>query len=206
MTVTYSIFRADTGQYVKTITAPSKADIDLNTGADEVSREGEHPAESYLDGEEVKPLPPRPGEWAVWGGSEWIDPRTPADLAAELEAHRQGATARIASLRGQARLAYITDLPGQDMLYIAKAEEAAAYLSDPAPADADYPLVMSEVGITAPTAYEVAQVFANLNALWKYAAGSLDAACFQAEAAVQQAPDIATIDAILTGLAAGLPT
>ncbi|MGN7869545.1 hypothetical protein [Paracoccus sp. 22332] len=150
-------------------------------------------------------FPPRPGPWAEFDffARQWFDPR---DNAAELEAWKRNGLAEITVLRGRARLAYITDLPGQDMLYMAKAEEARAYLSDPAPTDADYPLVMSEVGITAPTAYEVAQVFANLNSLWRYAAGSLDAACFQAEAAVRQAPDADTIDAILAALAAQIET
>lgn len=75
MTVTYSIFRVDNGLYVKTITAPSEGDIALNTGAGEVSREGDHPG-CYLDGENIESLPPRPGSWAVWSGSVWTDPRT----------------------------------------------------------------------------------------------------------------------------------
>lgn len=147
--------------------------------------------------------PPCPGPWAEFDplARAWFDPR---DHAAELAAAQQAALRQITAIRGKARLGYITDLPGQDMLYMAKAEEARAYLADAAPDPADYPLVMSEVGITASTAYEVAQIFANLNALWRYAAGSLDAACFQAEAAVQQAPDTDSIDAILAGLAAAL--
>lgn len=161
-------------------------------------------ATHYWDGTRFSLYPPCPGNWAAWNGTEWVDPRTAADHLAELLAAREAALNRITTLRGQARLAYITDLPGQDMLYMAKAEEARAYLADPDPDPADYPLVLSEVGITAPTAYEVAQVFTNLNAMWRRTAGSLDAACFQAEAAVQQAPDAATIDAILADLAAGL--
>lgn len=156
--------------------------------------------------EAVMVMPGDPG-WAgavaavaQFGGS--VEAETP--LEPTLEAIRADAMRYITALRGQARLAYITDLPGQDMLYMAKAEEARSYLADPAPDPADYPLIMSEVGVTAPTAYEVAQVFTNLNALWRYAAGSRDAACFQAEAAVHQAPDAQTIDAILTSLAAGL--
>ncbi len=31
------------------------------------------------------PLPARPGDWAVWKGSRWIDPRTEEDHAAERE-------------------------------------------------------------------------------------------------------------------------
>lgn len=38
------------------------------------------------------PLPPCPGIWAVWDGQSWTDPRTPDDLAAEMEARREAAS------------------------------------------------------------------------------------------------------------------
>jgi len=158
----------------------------------------------YWAGEDFAVYPPRPGDWAVWTGAEWLDPRTPGNLAAELAARRGVALTRITAMRGQARLAYITDLPGQDMLLTAKLEEARAYVVDPAPAPADYPLILSEVGITAPTALEVAQVFLNLNALWRQAAGMLDSICFAAQAAVDAAPDEAAIDAAVAALANAL--
>lgn len=154
----------------------------------------------YWDGEGFIAYPPRPGPWNVWDGAEWIDPRTPEDHAAELVAARQAAIREITAIRGAARLAYITDIPGQDMLYMAKMEEAREYIAATDPDPADYPLIASEVGVTAPTADEVAQVFLNLNALWRYAAGQIDAACFQAEGAVMVAPDAATITAIVAGL------
>lgn len=47
------------------------------------------PGAYYINAEgEPQPLPPKPGPWAQWGGAEWIDPRTPADLEAELQARR----------------------------------------------------------------------------------------------------------------------
>lgn len=39
-----------------------------------------------------KPLPPRPGEWAVWDGAEWVDMRTDENLAAALEQARDMAS------------------------------------------------------------------------------------------------------------------
>lgn len=52
--------------------------------------EGElaNPASYYVSGLELVPLPEKPGPWAVWNGTEWIDPRTPADLEAELHTIR----------------------------------------------------------------------------------------------------------------------
>lgn len=165
-------------------------------------------------------LPPRPEHPHYWKGGAWkvypepphhsaefdhdlevwVDPRTQEQLLLEFEKFRTDSVKRVSYIRGMARMPYITDLPGQDMLYIAKAEEAKAFLADSEPVVEDYPLIGSEVGTTAPTAYEVAQIFSNLNMLWRHAAGSIDAACFQAEAAVLQAPDRETINAILSAL------
>ena len=158
---------------------------------------------ALIDNEFVS-IPPRPAPWATWSGSEWIDPRTPEDHARELATARQTAIREITAIRGAARLAYITDLPGQDMLYMAKMEEARAFIAEAEPDPADYPLIASEVGVTAPTAEEVAQVFLNLNALWRLAAGAIDAACFGAEAAVYAATTATEIDAALIALAAQL--
>lgn len=50
------------------------------------------PGAYYINAEgEPQPLPPKPGPWAQWDGAEWIDPRTPADLEAELQAKRGAA-------------------------------------------------------------------------------------------------------------------
>lgn len=47
------------------------------------------PATHYInaDGEPVA-YPPRPGEWAVWSGAEWTDPRTETDHKSEWKARR----------------------------------------------------------------------------------------------------------------------
>lgn len=88
MTWIYSIFRADTGEYLRTVTSPNEADIDLNTRAGEVNHEGDHPF-TYLNGGTITPLPTKPGEWAEWDGETWIDPRTPGDIQAALYAARE---------------------------------------------------------------------------------------------------------------------
>ena len=46
------------------------------------------PAAVYWDGAAWQPYPQRPGEWAVWTGTEWADPRTEADREGERQAHR----------------------------------------------------------------------------------------------------------------------
>lgn len=84
---------------------------DINTGV--IARVGECPADTlplqplyigearivgradpvtdYVRDGAVVPYPPRPtGAHWVWSGDDWVDPRTPADLAAALQARRAG--------------------------------------------------------------------------------------------------------------------
>lgn len=42
----------------------------------------------FWDGAGFVPYPPRPGDWAVWNGAFWTDPRRPRDPQAELAARR----------------------------------------------------------------------------------------------------------------------
>lgn len=161
------------------------------------------PAAYYISDGAPVAIPSSPGDWAVWdwGTHSWTDPRDEAWFAAQLADAKTSALAQITRLRGQARLAYITDIPGQEAIYIAKLEEARAYLSATDPDIADYPLIGSEVGVTAPTAYEVAQVFANLNTLWVQVAAAIDGACFAAEASVQAATTAEDVEAVVAALA-----
>lgn len=47
------------------------------------------PATHYIDAEdEPQEYPPRPGEWAVWTGTEWADRRTETDREGERQARR----------------------------------------------------------------------------------------------------------------------
>jgi hypothetical protein len=81
---------------------------------------------------------------------------------------RADAISAINEAAAKARLRYITDLPGQQMIYLAKQDEATAYLAanhEPATLAA-FPFLAAEVGITAPTAYELAQIWLNMAALW----------------------------------------
>lgn len=165
---------------------------------------------TYFNGSEWRELPPQPDQHHVWdlASEAWVDPRSAEDVAADnavaLEEARTAALARALELRAAARLLYITDIPGQDALYSAKLEEARAYLAEVNPVAQDYPLIWSEVGVTAPTADEVAQVFINLNALWKAAAGQIDGAYFGAQAAIMAASNEADMQAALDALAEAL--
>ena len=98
-----------------------------------------------------------------------------ARLAADrLAAARAAAVAKINTWAAQERLKYITDLPGQEMVYMAKETEARAWLAAPAPDVTAYPLLSAEIGITAPDADQLAQVWVNLAAMWRGAAAGIE--------------------------------
>lgn len=120
-----------------------------------------------------------------------IEAREAADLATA----KARAIAGINARAGQQRLALITDLPGQDMIYLAKEAEALRYLAEtPEPADlSSYPLIAAEVGITAPDAYQIAQIWAQLGAMWRQVAAQIEGARLGAINAITAAEDDAAI-------------
>jgi hypothetical protein len=114
-----------------------------------------------------------------------------ARAAADLAAFKAKAIAGINDWAGQQRLALITDLPGQDMIYLRKEAEAKAWMADPAPVLASYPLIAAELGITADTPDQIAQIWLNMADLWARAAAEIEtnrlAAIQQIEAATTEA-------------------
>lgn len=127
--------------------------------------------------------------WVVEGG---------ALVLADLTAYRREAIARINEAAGQTRLQFITDIPGQQMLYQAKEQEAAAYLAEsPAPADlSNYPLMAAEVGpgLTALTPLDLAQTWLAMAAQWRGVAATIENIRLSHVYIIEQAPDLATID------------
>ena len=118
-------------------------------------------------------------------------------VSPECRAQAAGTVNRIV---GQARLRLITDLPGQDMVYLQKRAEAQAYLTaDPEPADlADFPFIAGELGITGQTPAQVAQVFANRAWLWRQAGAAFEAIRVGALGAVAAAVTRAEVEAAVT--------
>lgn len=121
-----------------------------------------------------------------------------------LAERRRLAIAMVQERVGTARRRYITAIPGQEMIYQAKEGEAIRYVAaSPEPADlTDYPMLAAEVGITAPTAHELAQVWLGMAHLWRQVAAVLEAARLTANADIAAAPSIAAIAAILDTLQA----
>ena len=83
----------ESGTITRHAEGPDPELLTMNVGDGEGWVPGHYdPDAYYIDAEgEPQPLPPKPGDWAQWDGAEWIDPRTPADLEAELQAKRDAA-------------------------------------------------------------------------------------------------------------------
>lgn len=105
---------------------------------------------------------------------------------------------RINEKVGLARLRFITAAPGQEMIYLAKEQEALAYLAaclpdphtyplwtNPEPDLAKFPLIAAEVGVTAKSAWELAQVWANTAQMWRAVAAQLEGARMRAIASIE---------------------
>jgi hypothetical protein len=97
------------------------------------------------------------------------------------------------------RSGFITDLVGQEMIYLRKEAEAIAYISATDPVLSDYPMIQAEVGITAPTGYEVAQIWLYMSQMWQVVASQLEAIRLTAVNAIASATTEAEIiDAFAT--------
>lgn len=130
-----------------------------------------------------------------------IVPMTEQEIEQELFPDlKSEAPGRIRQVISSARRTYITDLPGQDAIYQAKETEAKAYLAEATPILADYPLLSAEIGITAATATELANLWITLAQQWRSVAAQLEAARMTANASVNLATTVAEVDAALAVL------
>ena len=115
----------------------------------------------------------------------------------DMEPYRKVAKDRINSLVGDIRLKYITNIPGQDPIYLKKEIEAKNYLSDPSPNMANYPFLSSEIGITAETAYQLAQIWLYMSNMWNNIAASLEAARLGAQRVIESATTVEQINVVV---------
>lgn len=93
------------------------------------------------------------------------------------------------------RRKYITPGAGQAMTYMQKADEASRYLAAGNPDASGYPLLSAEVGITAPTLQEVAQVVHAAYSQWQVIGAAIEAARLFVKAAIDEATDSAAAQA-----------
>ena len=94
MNKNFTVFDQYTGAVCSIFSVGSASEALLNVDSHQVLVEGEFPADRFrlLNGV-VTEIPPPPGPWAVFDTTteQWVDPRTPADLEAELQARRDAA-------------------------------------------------------------------------------------------------------------------
>lgn len=97
---------------------------------------------------------------------------------AALWAYQKKTINTITILTNAIRFNYITDIPGQQMLYYRKFDQAREYLATPPQPviPGTYGLLVAEVGITGADVYQVAQVILNAANAWEAIAVVLEPA------------------------------
>lgn len=111
---------------------------------------------------------------------------------------RERAITTINNIAGEVRARFITVIPGQEMLYMQKEQEAIAWLTATDPVLKQYPLIAAEVGITAPEPGQVAQVYVNMAAMLRQTAATLETLRLGAVAVVENATSVEMISAAVT--------
>jgi hypothetical protein len=118
------------------------------------------------------------------------------ELTKDLPALRALGEARIARTAAAERARYAT--PGKDGIYLAKREEAEAWVAAGEPEDLSaYPYLAEETGVTAPTTGQLALLWINLNILWVKVFGpQIEGREQRAKRAIAEAGTPAAIDAV----------
>jgi hypothetical protein len=130
--------------------------------------------------------------------------QTSKDL--ELAKLRKSADQRVNKLIGDTRLNYITDIPGQQIIYANKEQEARDYLSLQTPPNdlAEYPFIDREITATGLSAQAVAQMFSNLAFQWRQVGSALEGLRIGYIQSISQASTKDEIEILLTDLKATL--
>jgi hypothetical protein len=131
------------------------------------------------------------GDWKVIEGQL---------VRASLDAMKGAAIRTVNDRIGDIRRVYITDIPGQDMIYLSKEQEAKAYILDEDPDLANYPFIAAEVGITGETPYQIAQIYLFMAQQLRLVGPQLEMMRLGAVAQIEQATSAARIEAVLAAL------
>lgn len=146
--------------------------------------------------------PPKPNTWSEFDipSDTWVDP---FDLEKAKASHIKKVNDEI----GRIRTRFITDLPGQGEIYQRKLKTAQDYLSfDPHPPATldDFPALQAEVGLTADTPQQLAQIWLNMAYAWESIADTLETARLTAKANLDAATTLAEIETVMNTLDATL--
>ena len=160
-----------------------------------------NPNDLYLKDGLIKVRPTCPGEYYSFDtvSESWVD-----DSLTRLPEIKSKALRFVDEECSKVRSSYVTDISGQEMIYTMKRDEVVAYLNDSDPIPSDYPLISAEIGITATTAYEVAQIFINMSAMLTQALAALENIRLITTAAIEGATEKTSVDTALNSFSAGL--
>lgn len=200
MEISFCVINTGTGVISRTGIC-TENEFDLQAGPGEqtlVAPQGVTDVTHYWNGEAFIEYPPCPGNTFVWTGTEWADPRTEQEILdqeqEELTRAKAQAIVLVNDYSGEVRRKFVTDIPGQEALYLLKEREARDWLSAEGPNLTDYPLIAAEVGITGDSPDQVAQVYLNLGAIYLQAAAVLEQARLGQIAAVEVAASKSEIE------------
>ncbi|KHK02062.1 hypothetical protein [Desulfovibrio sp. TomC] len=112
---------------------------------------------------------------------------------ADLDAARQSVCAELDAMAERLRNTVLTPGSGQMAAYQAKEIQAAALLLDPTPTEAEYPDIFNEIGITAPSAGEVAMAVRAAAEKWRTYGRAVERARLAGKKAVGEASDVAGV-------------
>jgi hypothetical protein len=133
------------------------------------------------------------------------DDEIEARLAAQLTRRREEALGAVDELIQATRLRFVTPLAGQEAIYLAKEAEARAYVAlvPPPPDLSEFPYLSAEIGITAPDAHRLAQLWLQRGALFRGLGARTEHLRMATRKAIATA-DWETIDATMNDLVAQL--
>ena len=131
--------------------------------------------------------------------SQLVTAETKASTA--LEAAKAKALTTVTDQISVARGALMTDMIGQEMIYLAKEQEAKDWQAASAPDLADFPLLSAEVGITASTADELATLWLTMASQWRETAASLEAIRLKAKADIETAVSVEAVKTVVEAIA-----
>lgn len=194
----FSVYDPATGCIVSTMSVYGEDERAANLPPGMSWVEGYYdPSTFYVGPSGVTPYPPRPADHMTfdYASEQWVDARGPEDMPLA----RMRAMSRLTSYVARKRTEIITDLPGQDMIYLRKEEEGRRYLDLPEEPETleQFPLIAAEVGVTAPTAYQVAMIWVQLGSMWVSIAALLEGLRMTFSAQIQSASTPTEIDALM---------
>ena len=166
---------------------------------------GDHtnPNDLYIKDGLIKVRSNCPGEYHSFdiSSESWID-----DSLTRLPEIKSKALKLVYDECSKVRSLYITDVVGQEMIYTMKRDEAISYLNTSDPILSDYPLISAEIGVTATTAHEVAQIFINMSNIFAQALAALENIRLIAVSTVNSATEKTGVDTALDNFSIGLST